>query len=100
LSVATQAVDCIDLSYRFATDLAADRVNRSIAPGEMYGPLGPNGIHDQDDHHAADPGGRQALRGLLIGTAIMLWLDTVVLVGATILSITCASLPLPSLANR
>jgi hypothetical protein len=75
LSVATQAVDCIDLSYRFATDLAADRVNRSIAPGEMYGPLGPNGIHDQDDHHAADP-------------------------GATILSITCASLLLPSLANR
>ena len=98
--VTTQAVDCVDLSYQFATHLAVDHVNLSIAPGEMYGPIGPNDIHDQDDHHAADPGGRQALRGLLIGTAIMLWLDTVVLVGATILSITCASLLLPSLANR
>jgi ABC-2 type transport system permease protein len=42
----------------------------------------------------------EALRGLLIGTATTLWLDTVVLVGATILSITCASLLLPRLANR
>jgi ABC-2 type transport system permease protein len=42
----------------------------------------------------------EALRGLLIGTATTLWLDTVVLAGATILSITCASLLLPRLANR
>ena len=42
----------------------------------------------------------EALRGLLIGTATTLWLDTVVLVGATIVSITCASLLLPRLANR
>jgi ABC-2 type transport system ATP-binding protein len=39
----TQAVDCVDLSYRFATHLAVDHVNLSIAPGEMYGLLGPNG---------------------------------------------------------
>ena len=39
----TQAVDCVDLSYQFATHLAVDRVNLSIAPGEMYGLLGPNG---------------------------------------------------------
>jgi ABC-type multidrug transport system ATPase subunit len=38
----TQAVDCVDLSYQFATHLAVDNVNL-IAPGEMYGPLGPNG---------------------------------------------------------
>jgi ABC-2 type transport system ATP-binding protein len=37
------AVDCVDLSYRFATHLAVDHVNLSIAPGEMYGLLGPNG---------------------------------------------------------
>ena len=42
----------------------------------------------------------EALRGLLIGTATTLWLDVVVLVGATVLSITCASLLLPRLANR
>jgi ABC-type sugar transport system ATPase subunit len=42
----------------------------------------------------------EALRGLLIGTATTLWLDTVVLVGATIVAITCASLLLPRLANR
>jgi ABC-2 type transport system permease protein len=42
----------------------------------------------------------EALRGLLIGTATTLWLDTLVLVGATIASITCASLLLPRLANR
>jgi ABC-2 type transport system permease protein len=42
----------------------------------------------------------EALRGLLIGTATTLWLDVVVLVGATILSITCAALLLPRLANR
>ena len=42
----------------------------------------------------------EALRGLLIGTATTLWLDVVVLVGATILSITCAALLLPGLANR
>jgi ABC-2 type transport system permease protein len=42
----------------------------------------------------------EALRGLLIGTATTLWLDSVVLVGATVLSITCASLLLPRLANR
>jgi ABC-2 type transport system ATP-binding protein len=41
--VTTQAVDCTDLSYRFATHLAVDHVNLSIAPGEMYGLLGPNG---------------------------------------------------------
>jgi ABC-2 type transport system permease protein len=41
-----------------------------------------------------------ALRGLLIGTTTTLWLDTVVLVGATIVSITCAALLLPRLANR
>jgi hypothetical protein len=38
--VTTQAVDCVDLSYRFATHLAVDHVNLSIAPGEMYGLLG------------------------------------------------------------
>jgi ABC-2 type transport system permease protein len=42
----------------------------------------------------------EALRGLLIGTTTTLWLDTVVLVGATIVSITCAALLLPRLANR
>jgi len=42
----------------------------------------------------------EALRGLLIGTATTLWLDLVVLVGATILSITGAALLLPRLANR
>jgi ABC-2 type transport system ATP-binding protein len=41
--VMTQAVDCVDLSYQFATHLAVDHVNLSIAPGEMYGLLGPNG---------------------------------------------------------
>jgi ABC-2 type transport system ATP-binding protein len=39
----TQAIDCVDLSYQFATHLAVDRVNLAIAPGEMYGLLGPNG---------------------------------------------------------
>jgi ABC-2 type transport system permease protein len=42
----------------------------------------------------------EALRGLLIGTPTTLWLDIVVLVGATLASITCASLLLPRLANR
>jgi ABC-2 type transport system permease protein len=42
----------------------------------------------------------EALRGLLIGTQTTLWLDVVVLAGATVLSITCASLLLPRLANR
>jgi ABC-2 type transport system permease protein len=42
----------------------------------------------------------EALRGLLIDWPATLWLDTVVLVGATIASITCASLLLPRLANR
>jgi ABC-2 type transport system permease protein len=42
----------------------------------------------------------EALRGLLIGTETTLWLDTVVLVGATILAITCAASLLPRLANR
>ncbi len=42
----------------------------------------------------------EALRGLLIGTPTTLWLDTVVLVGATVASITCASMLLPRLANR
>ena len=42
----------------------------------------------------------EALRGLLIGTQTTLWLDTVVLVGATIAAIVCASLLLPRLANR
>jgi ABC-2 type transport system permease protein len=41
-----------------------------------------------------------ALRGLLIGTATTMWLDVVVLFGATILSIACAALLLPRLANR
>jgi ABC-2 type transport system ATP-binding protein len=40
---AVSAVECVDLSYRFATHLAVDQVNLSIAPGEMYGLLGPNG---------------------------------------------------------
>ncbi len=31
----TQAVDCVDLSYQFATHLAVDHVNLSIAPGEL-----------------------------------------------------------------
>ncbi len=39
----TQAVECVDLSYQFATHLAVDHVNLSIEPGEMYGLLGPNG---------------------------------------------------------
>jgi ABC-2 type transport system permease protein len=42
----------------------------------------------------------EALRGLLIGWPTTLWLDTAVLVGATVASITCASLLLPRLANR
>ena len=42
----------------------------------------------------------EGLRGLLIGTPTTLWLDTVVLVGATIAAITCAALLLPRLANR
>jgi ABC-2 type transport system permease protein len=42
----------------------------------------------------------EALRGLLIGMPTTLWLDTLVLVGATVASITCASLLLPRLANR
>jgi ABC-2 type transport system ATP-binding protein len=41
--ITTQAVECVDLSYQFATHLAVDHVNLSIAPGEMYGLLGPNG---------------------------------------------------------
>jgi ABC-2 type transport system permease protein len=41
-----------------------------------------------------------ALRGLLIGTTTTMWLDVVVLIGATIVSITCAALLLPRLANR
>jgi ABC-2 type transport system permease protein len=40
------------------------------------------------------------LRGLLIGYSTTLWLDAVVVAGATIASITCASLLLPRLANR
>jgi ABC-2 type transport system permease protein len=42
----------------------------------------------------------EALRGLLIGTATTMWLDLLVLAGATIASITCAALLLPRLANR
>jgi ABC-2 type transport system permease protein len=42
----------------------------------------------------------EALRGFLIGTETTYWLDIVVLVGATILAITAASLLLPRLANR
>ncbi len=42
----------------------------------------------------------EALRGLLIGTATTLWLDATVLAGATVLSIACAALLLPRLANR
>jgi ABC-2 type transport system permease protein len=42
----------------------------------------------------------EGLRGLLIGTPTTLWLDTVVLVGATIAAITGAALLLPRLANR
>jgi ABC-2 type transport system permease protein len=42
----------------------------------------------------------EALRGLLIGTTTTMWLDVVVLVGATIVSITCAALLLSRLANR
>jgi ABC-2 type transport system permease protein len=41
----------------------------------------------------------EALRGLLIGTSTTLWLDTVVLVGATLAGITAASLLLPRLAR-
>jgi ABC-2 type transport system permease protein len=41
-----------------------------------------------------------ALRGLLIGYRTTLWLDSVVLVCATLASIICASLLLPRLANR
>jgi ABC-2 type transport system ATP-binding protein len=39
----TDAVSCVDLTYRFDTHTAVDQVNLSIAPGEMYGLLGPNG---------------------------------------------------------
>ena len=42
----------------------------------------------------------EALRALLIGTPTTLWLDIVVLVAATLASITCASLLLSRLANR
>jgi ABC-2 type transport system permease protein len=42
----------------------------------------------------------EALRALLIGTTTVLWLDSLVLVSATIASITCAALLLPRLANR
>ncbi len=42
----------------------------------------------------------EALRGLLIGTPTTLWLDVVVLVGATLVAITCASSLLSRLANR
>ena len=42
----------------------------------------------------------EALRGLLIGWPTNLLLDTVVLIGSTLASITCASLLLPRLANR
>ena len=42
----------------------------------------------------------EALRALLIGTSTVLWLDSLVLVSATIASITCAALLLPRLANR
>jgi ABC-2 type transport system permease protein len=42
----------------------------------------------------------EALRGLLIGIPTTLWLDTLVLAGSTLVSITCASLLLPRLANR
>jgi ABC-2 type transport system permease protein len=42
----------------------------------------------------------EALRGLLIGMPTTLWLDTLVLTGSTLASITCASLLLPRLANR
>jgi len=106
----TQAIDCVDLSYQFATHLAVDHVNLSIAPGEMYGLLGPNGAGKTTTIRMITtlltPGTGsvtyevEALRGLLIGTATTLWLDVVVLVGATILSITCAAMLLPRLANR
>jgi len=39
----TDAVRCVDLTYRFGTHTAVDHVNLSIAPGEMFGLLGPNG---------------------------------------------------------
>jgi ABC-2 type transport system permease protein len=42
----------------------------------------------------------EALRALLIGTSTVLWLDSLVLVSATIASIICAALLLPRLANR
>jgi ABC-2 type transport system permease protein len=42
----------------------------------------------------------EALRGLLVGTPTTLWLDVVVLVGATLVAITCAATLLPRLANR
>ena len=42
----------------------------------------------------------EALRALLIGTSTVLWLDSLVLLSATIVSITCAALLLPRLANR
>ena len=42
----------------------------------------------------------EALRGLLIGVPTTLWLDTTVLIGATVAGITAASLLLNRLASR
>jgi ABC-2 type transport system ATP-binding protein len=39
----TDAVRCTDLTFRFGTHTAVDRVDLSISPGEMFGLLGPNG---------------------------------------------------------
>jgi ABC-2 type transport system permease protein len=41
----------------------------------------------------------EALRSLLVGTTTNLWLDLVVLVGATVAGITASSLLLPRLAR-
>ena len=42
-AVATEAVRCADLTFRFGANTAVDAVDLAIAPGEMFGLLGPNG---------------------------------------------------------
>jgi ABC-2 type transport system ATP-binding protein len=43
VAVATDAVRCAGLTFRFAAITAVDAVDLAIAPGEVFGLLGPNG---------------------------------------------------------